>query len=47
MKKNYCVISHTHWDREWYLSFEEFRYRFVRLMDNVLDAAIPAIVQNA
>ena len=36
MEKQYCVISHTHWDREWYVSFEEFRYRFVKLMDNVL-----------
>lgn len=33
----YCVISHTHWDREWYLPFEEFRLRLVDLIDNVLD----------
>jgi len=30
------VIPHTHWDREWYLSFENFRYRLVNLMDDVL-----------
>jgi alpha-mannosidase len=31
------VISHTHWDREWYLSFESFRLRLVRLIDRLLD----------
>lgn len=36
MKKEYCVISHTHWDREWYFSFEQFRYRLVKLVDNLL-----------
>jgi len=30
------VIPHTHWDREWYLSFENFRYRLVNLVDDVL-----------
>jgi len=29
------VISHTHWDREWYLSFETFRGRLVQLLDKV------------
>ena len=33
----YCVISHTHWDREWYQPFEEFRARLVDLIDNVLN----------
>jgi len=31
------VISHTHWDREWYMSFERFRHRLVHLMDRLLD----------
>ena len=31
------VISHTHWDREWYLTFQQFRMRLVDLMDNLLD----------
>lgn len=35
--KNYCVISHTHWDREWYLPLENFRMRLVDLMDHLLD----------
>ena len=37
MKKEYCVISHTHWDREWYFTFEQFRFRLVKLIDNLLD----------
>ena len=35
--KKYCIISHTHWDREWYLPFENFRMRLVDLIDNLLD----------
>lgn len=31
------VISHTHWDREWYLSFENFRLLLVDLIDHLLD----------
>lgn len=31
------VISHTHWDREWYLSFESFRLRLVHLIDRLLE----------
>lgn len=37
MNKHYHIISHTHWDREWYEPFERFRIRLVRLMDNLLD----------
>lgn len=33
----YHVISHTHWDREWYLTFEQFRYRLVKLIDRLLE----------
>ena len=36
MKKIYSIISHTHWDREWYLPFEQFRIRLVDMMDNLL-----------
>ncbi len=35
-EKILCVISHTHWDREWYLPFEQFRLRLVDLIDNLL-----------
>lgn len=31
------VISHTHWDREWYESFQGFRKRLVYFMDELLD----------
>ena len=37
IKRIYCVISHTHWDREWYLPFEQFRLRLVDLIDRLLD----------
>src|SRR5688500_17836756 len=30
------VISHTHWDREWYLTFQHFRMRLVRTVDELL-----------
>ena len=33
-----CVIvSHTHWDREWYRTFQGFRARLVDTVDMVLD----------
>ncbi len=31
------VLSHTHWDREWYQSFQGFRYRLVYQMDALLN----------
>lgn len=31
------VVSHTHWDREWYGSFQQYRQRLVRLTDRLLD----------
>ena len=36
-KMKFYVISHTHWDREWYQSFQNYRYRLVRMMDNLID----------
>ena len=30
------VLS-THWDREWYQSFQNYRYQLVRLIDRILD----------
>nr|MBC7244599.1 hypothetical protein [Chloroflexota bacterium] len=30
------IVSHTHWDREWYEPFQRFRLRLVRLMDKLL-----------
>jgi len=31
------LVSHTHWDREWYRTFEGFRARLVDTVDRVLD----------
>jgi len=31
------VISHTHWDREWYHSFQHFRMRLVDLIDHLME----------
>jgi alpha-mannosidase len=36
-KRTFVVVSHTHWDREWYRTQEEFRYRLVHLLDGLLD----------
>jgi mannosylglycerate hydrolase len=30
------VVPHTHWDREWYLTFQQFRARLVRCVDHLL-----------
>lgn len=30
------VVSHTHWDREWHSTFQEFRMRLVKLVDKLL-----------
>ena len=30
------IVSHTHWDREWYQPFQEFRIRLVTLVDRLL-----------
>jgi mannosylglycerate hydrolase len=33
-----CVlVSHSHWDREWYRTFQDFRARLVDLIDRVID----------
>jgi len=31
------MVSHTHWDREWYRTFEGFRGRLIDAVDRVLD----------
>jgi alpha-mannosidase len=31
------LVSHTHWDREWYLPFQSFRLKLVALVDHLLD----------
>lgn len=36
-KRIAVVVSHSHWDRAWYLPFEVFRHRLVRLIDRVTE----------
>lgn len=31
------IVSHTHWDREWYLPFQRFRLQLVHLVDHLLN----------
>ncbi|MCJ1220256.1 alpha-mannosidase [Paenibacillus polymyxa] len=31
------IISHTHWDREWYLPYEKHHMRLISLIDSLLD----------
>ena len=38
-KKSYraFIVPHTHWDREWYQTFQQFRIRLINLVDNLID----------
>ncbi len=38
MKKELHIVSHTHWDREWYLSHAKHNYRLVKFFDALIDA---------
>lgn len=35
--KEVVVVPHTHWDREWYRTFQSYRLRLVEVVDRVLD----------
>jgi len=35
-RRVHYVLS-THWDREWYQTFQDYRYRLVQLLDHVLE----------
>jgi len=35
-ERQLMVVSHSHWDREWYLPFEAFRARLVGMLDRLL-----------
>ena len=37
MTRTVHVIPHTHWDREWYRTFQSFRMELVDLVDETLD----------
>jgi len=36
MTKTAYLVSHTHWDREWYRTFQQFRLDLVRTVDGIL-----------
>ena len=36
-KKTVHIISHSHWDREWYMAYEEHHMRLIQLIDDLLD----------
>ena len=31
------VVPHVHWDRAWYLPFQQYRYRLIEFLDDLLD----------
>jgi len=31
------IVPHTHWDREWYQTFQQFRIRLIDLINNLID----------
>ena len=37
LKKQVIAYLHTHWDREWYRSKEEFNLRLLEVFDEILD----------
>lgn len=37
MDRQWWVVPHTHWDREWYLTFQQFRWKLVKLIDGLLE----------
>ena len=36
MIPTYHIVSHSHWDREWYKTFEQFRSMLVGMVDDLL-----------
>ncbi|HFU5888226.1 TPA: alpha-mannosidase [Enterococcus faecium] len=37
MKKKVYIISHCHWDREWYMAYEQHHMRLIELIDDLLE----------
>ena len=44
--KRMHIVLHTHWDREWYLSFAKQRYRLVKLIDSLIEILIKEFVKE-
>ena len=36
-KKTVHIVSHSHWDREWYMPFEKHHIKLVKLIDDLLE----------
>jgi alpha-mannosidase len=36
MKPTYHIVSHSHWDREWYFAFDRFRAMLVDMVEDLL-----------
>ena len=36
-KPTYHIVSHSHWDREWYESFQQFRAKLAHMVDDLID----------
>lgn len=45
VRRVHYVLS-SHWDREWYQSFQDYRYRLVELLDHVLDGLTTGRLQG-
>ncbi|HWE62038.1 MAG TPA: glycoside hydrolase family 38 C-terminal domain-containing protein [Chloroflexota bacterium] len=45
MSRQLHIVAHSHWDREWHQTFQQFRLRLIQLIDQVLVmlAADPAL----
>ena len=37
MKITVHIVSHSHWDREWYLPFEKHRTKLIELLDTAME----------
>ncbi|MBG8069909.1 alpha-mannosidase [Enterococcus faecium] len=37
MKKKVYIISHSHWDREWYMAYKQHHMRLIELIDDLLE----------
>lgn len=36
-KRKIYILSSSHWDREWYQTFQQYRFRLTRMMDGLLE----------
>ena len=46
MVKSASVVVHTHWDREWYLTNEEYTARLLRVFPSVLESLKAGQIEN-